>query len=1018
MSEGNRSRLLRGTALGLAMGCATLAAPVIALAQSTPPVDSSVLTDEQKAAQKAGSNEVEALTIVGSRIRRDNFNSPSPVEVITHEETTLAGFNSTTDALQGTAVTGGTAQINNAFGGYVTNGGPGANTVGLRGLGATRTLILLNGRRIAPAGTRGAVGAADLNVLPNAIIDHIEILKDGASSIYGSDAVAGVINIITKQNINYLEMEGQLNVTRSGGKEGRVSVVGGFTGDRWHISGSFDYYQRDSLLLGQRAWSSCGNDYFHDNTTGLSTDFVDPKTGQAKCFPITGTGSNGVTVNTLGTGRRPGVPAVGSTGTTFTRWRPNPLVTTGLVGYEGIGGANTLQVRDTFDPRMLNETLVSPAKTYTVYLQGSYDLHALGNAEAYFEFLGNRRTSNQTGFRQLSLDYTVGSPLLPADLQTSQIQSAPTLITTGPLGVRAFIGFGNDRSSQNVQDYKITTGLRGDFFLPHWRYDATVSYSRSNGDYTFQSWLTNRLADSLNVAVAPAGFDPNLVNTTGFTCASNIGNPSHGCVPAPSLTTAIVGGQLPAKWVNYTFVPVTGTTIYSELDSTFNIDGPIFKLPYGDLKGAFGIEYRAARINDTPPIDSQTSNLYNLTSAAITRGADHVFEAYGELEAPILANLPLAHELTLNVSGRFTDYHSYGIGWTYKVSGIYSPTDWMSFRASYGTSYRAPALFEQFQGGTSGFLSATNDPCNNYQQKVLTSNLYKNCNAEINQPGGPDFQQTSGIQSVTQGGSAQGLHAETSTNFTVGLILQPKLPAAFGDISFAVDYYRITVNNSVDRFGAANILATCYNSLAFRSGGSYCNFIAARGANGQGQYSLTVFDSYTNIATSRVYGLDYTLRWVKDIGPGSLRINALITQYLDQSNKTSPLDPFIDANGSIGSPKYTGTLDATYSYHHWKLRYGLEWVASMNSYDLIFGPGVDRVDASPYTYDTPNYYLHQIAVQYTGDKWAATFGIRNLADKSPPPISSGYYNRVGLAPLYSGYDYLGRTFYINVNKRF
>jgi len=1016
MIEGNKARLLGGTALGVAIGIVTAVVPAVAAAQDTTnTAGEPAKPKDQKAA--ASNNEVEALTIVGSRIRRDNYNSPSPVEVITHEETTLAGFNSTTDALQGTAVTGGAAQINNAFGGYVTNGGQGANTLGLLGLGANRTLILLNGRRIAPAGTRGGVGSADLNVLPNAIVDHIEILKDGASSIYGSDAIAGVVNIITKQRIDYIDVEGQLNLTRSGGKRGRASIVAGHTADRWQVSGSFDYYQRDSLNIGQRDWARCGQQLFHDGN-GNSTDYVNPVTGQVKCFPTGLTGDQGVTINTLGTSGAAGVPAIGSTGSTFSRWRPNINVTTGLVGYEGIGGLNSLAVRDTFEPRMLNNNIISPEKDYNLFLQGSYDLHALGNGEAYFEFLWNRRDSSQVGYRQLSIDYTKGSLLIPSSLAFSTFQSTPTLITTGPVGVRAFVGFGNDLSQQNVDSYKATSGVRGDFFMPRWKYDFTVSFSHSDGSYTFESWLTDRMKDSLTVVNAPAGFNPALVNSTGQTCASNIANPAHGCVPAPFLTPAVISDQLPQAWVNYTFVPVTGDTLYSELDSTFNIDGPIFHLPYGDLKGAFGVEYRFARINDTPPLDSQTGNLYNLTSAALTRGADHVFETYGELEAPILANLPLAHELTLNVSGRFTDYHSYGVGWTYKVSGLWAPTTWASFRATYGTSYRAPALFEQFQGGTSGFLAQNIDPCNNYQLQSPSSNLYKNCASEglpgsVSEP----FTQTVSIQTVTQGGAAQGLKAETSDNLTVGLVLQPKLPSMFGDIQFAVDYYRIQVNNSVAQVGGQTLLNLCYNSLGFRAAGGYCSYVTARGANGQGQYSLEVFDSYTNIAIEKVKGLDYTLRWTKEIGPGKLRVNALVTQYLDQSQQLTPGSGFTQYNGSIDYPKYTGTLDATYTYHKWKLRYGLDWIASMNSYDLIFGEGLG-VNDTQWTYKTDNYFLHSIAVQYQGDKWEATVGIQNLTDRSPPQISAQYYDRVGTAPLYSGFDYYGRTFYINVNKRF
>jgi iron complex outermembrane receptor protein len=163
------------------------------------------------AAETEDAAELDEVTVVGSRIRRDTFNSPSPVTIVTREDSVSAGFASTTDVLQSSSLSSGASQINNAYGGFVTDGGPGANTLSLRGLGASRTLVLINGRRVAPAGTRGAIGSADLNVLPSAMVDRIEILKDGASSIYGSDAVAGVVNVITRKNAQGLTIEGQYN---------------------------------------------------------------------------------------------------------------------------------------------------------------------------------------------------------------------------------------------------------------------------------------------------------------------------------------------------------------------------------------------------------------------------------------------------------------------------------------------------------------------------------------------------------------------------------------------------------------------------------------------------------------------------------------------------------------------------------------------------------------------------------------------------------------------------------------
>ena len=144
-----------------------------------------------------------------------------------------------------------------------------------------------------------------------------------------------------------------------------------------------------------------------------------------------------------------------------------------------------------------------------------------------------------------------------------------------------------------------------------------------------------------------------------------------------------------------------------------------------------------------------------------------------------------------------------------------------------------------------------------------------------------------------------------------------------------------------------------------------------------------------------------------------------MTQYFEQSSRLFATDPFIDANGSLNTPKYTANFDATYTYRQWKLRYGLDWIAAMNSYSYsaVFDPPVNKNDV-PFVFDVPDYFLHQLSIQYTGGSWQATFGVRNLLNKEPPQISSGQYDRVGNAPLYSGYDYLGRTFFLDLSKTF
>src|SRR4051812_44856077 len=199
-----------------------------------------------------------AIVVTGSRIRRSTFTTPSPVTIVTREDRVLAGSSSTAEVLQSSTVTSGTAQINGAFLGFVSEGGPAASTVGLRGLSASRTLVLLNGRRLAPAGVGPQLISADLNVLPTAMVQRIEVLREGASSIYGSDAIAGVINIITDTSINGITIDGFADHPLIGnGDTMRGSVTAGRTFSRGHITASFEYSNDEGLRLGDRSDTRC-----------------------------------------------------------------------------------------------------------------------------------------------------------------------------------------------------------------------------------------------------------------------------------------------------------------------------------------------------------------------------------------------------------------------------------------------------------------------------------------------------------------------------------------------------------------------------------------------------------------------------------------------------------------------------------------------------------------------------------------------------------------------------------------
>ncbi|WP_230278945.1 TonB-dependent receptor domain-containing protein [Croceicoccus sp. Ery15] len=1014
-----RHRLFATSSLA---GIAVLAAavPNIAIAQTADPE-----TIEEEVSRSQADSGEGAIVVTGSRIRRDEFSAAEPITVITSKEMTQAGFNSTADALQSNSVTAGASQINNYYGGFVTDGGVGANTLGLRGLGPNRTLVLLNGRRLAPGGTRGSVLAADLNVLPNAIVDRIEVLEAGASSVYGSDAVAGVVNIITDNNLRGLQFEASGTLPEVGaGSSYRLAGSFGFEADRLSVIGSLEYFKRNPISRNDVDFFNCpiGGFLSGEGTAFGSGDYIDPATGEPACFSLD---NGGVTINTIGVSTRTSPDRLTGVLGSYNRLVPDASNTGPFTpGYTGVD----YYTRDTYDPEQEEEYLVTPAEILTGYLSANYELDALGNAEAYVEVLATRRKSSYYLYRQLALDYPIylnpdftptgrDNPLVPDQFKNSVIAFPNETTGDGYLGVRAFIGYGLTEGRQQVDYVRAGGGLRGDFFLPDWRYDFYAGKSWNDGTYELESFLIDRIAASLDV----------VENTDGsISCASAAINAN--CVAAPPLNADTVGGNLPQEYKDWILVNTVGQTRFRETTFAFNVDGPIFALPGGDAALAVGLEYRKQSINDTPDANSINGNLLGLTAATPTIGSDNVKEIYGELYLPLLADMPFAYELSINGSARYTDYDSYGSDTTYKIGGLWSPFRGVSFRGSYGTSYRAPALAEQFLGSTSGFISAGSDPCDsdgfpadpadyNTNQQIIAAN----CAAV-----GIDvatFTQNSGITVLRRGGAETGLSAETSTNWSVGAVVQPPLPSSVGSLSLSLDYFDIKVKNGVADLAGGTILNRCYSETNFDPNSGFCSFVD-RDAND----ILTVTSSYVNLATDIVKGFEFNGRYARDIGSGQLTLNAKVTKYTEQSSKLFPEEYLTDANGAYFAPDWVGSFDALYAIGKVTLRYGLDWIDGDKdatyeyyAFDETTGMVDEALEQSyrdNYKFDVKDYFTHTIsgAVAINEDL-ELTVGVRNLTDKMPPKVTAAV-TTIGNAPLYSGYDYVGRTFFANITAGF
>ncbi|QIL02637.1 TonB-dependent receptor [Sphingomonas sinipercae] len=931
-----------------------------------------------------------AIVVTGTRIGRTTFNSPDSITVVTRDRSTQAGFNSTAGVLQSVAITGGTAQVNDTYGGLVTDGGAGANTLSLRGLGATRSLVLLNGRRVSPAGSQGAVGSVDLNVLPNAIVDRMEVLNSGASSIYGSDAIAGVVNVITRNKINGLTLEGSSQFPEIGaGGSRRIAAVGGTSGSNWSVQGSVEWYKRDLLRLGDVPSLRCGQELYADGS-----DFIDPATGESKCFPID---EGGVSVNLIATGTFNGQSVVLAPGInpayngTCNRFRPNPLVTTGLLpGFECAGGGSiSLNIRDTSTSGTLNQSVVSGAEVLTGYLSGNLDTSVLGNATIYTEVLASRRKSRNTNELQLNIDYPINSPLIPANLVGHPVNSG--------LGLRVFASRGAQEFRQQVDFVKASIGMRGDLPFKDWAYDLYHSRAWSDAEYHIPAVLLDRLAQSSNVVSNGSG---------GFNCV----DPTGGCVAQPVFTPGLASGSFNGTaWYDYVTEDVVGTTKFREQLYVADINGSLFPIWGGDVKAALGIEYRKNAINDQPSPDAVALNLQNYAGGGPTVGSDSVYELYGEVQAPLLKDVPFAKLLSLEASYRYTHYKSYGGDTTYKIGALWRPSSFLSFRGSYGTSYRAPALFEQYIGGSEGFQPGQNDPCDQLQS-VTNFVVLQQCQAD----GLPaNFVQNGGIKVITVGGAESGLKAETSKNLTYGVVLQHNFGDAIGAFSFAADYFRTEVNNGVSQLSYTNILDECYENPQRLT----CYLIERGPYTGPGTGSLSVTSGYVNIATSLAKGIDFVANYTRRLGPGTLSLDGQAVRMLDRYDQTLPSDTIVQSVGLTANPKWAGTFDARYKVNNLSFLYGFDYIHGTDDAQYL-----EQFGYTPefYNFKVDDYMISRASVRFENRRYQFTLGVRNLFDKQPPKITTTnpLVNTQSNVPIQGGYDFLGRTFFMNARVNF
>ena len=971
---------------------------------------------------------IEEIVTTGSRIRKDAFTSSTQLDVIDVAEASIAGIANVGQLLQSNTVALGSPQVTSATSfQFVQNGGLGASTISLRGLGANRTLVLLNGRRAGPSGIKGGVSSFDLNVLPLAAIERVEILKDGASSIYGSDAVAGVVNIITrKEDGTTFDVFTSLP-TDSGGEEFRATGSWGKTFEGGNFRITADYNKREHLRRGDRDYFTCGNQYIFDQTTGERADIVDPRTGERACEDLTW---GHVWIYDYSSPSNIPGPRPASLLSQFSYDNENlgqfipgyaapttPGQLTSPAGFFPVAyDPLTDGITNDDHPFQNNESLNPQTELITIYAEGEYEL--TDSMTAYTEVLFNRRETESDGYRQY------WSYLYSGDFGFAELGSG---VPGGGSSLSADAGWFGDQwfsptaitdhndSSAEIDYARFVAGLQGSL-TENWDWDLSFQISSSDASYT-----DDRIyADSI--------FDNN------FATGSCVGTVSSSrvapCVDVPWFDPELLRGNISDDVRDFLFGVETGTTEYDQWSVEGFVTGEAYDLPAGPLSLAVGFHYREDEITDTPGLitfdpskpPGEENNSWLDDAAGITTGEDSTVALFAEFDVPLIADKPGIENLTLNASARYTDVDSFGDDTTWKAGLNWQIVPSLRFRANQGTSFRAPALFELFLADQTSSISQRSDPCRNYEQNfidgVISPNTHANCAADpANLP--PDYTGGTVTPTVFTGGGAGVLEAETSDSTMVGFIWQP----AFADLSISIDYFDIEVKNEVDQIGGAQIIASCYESdfgFAFGNTEPLCALFDRTGIN----FGIdNVKDSFINIASQKNRGFDFQARYSTDLPWGDLTIELDATKQIEDIQALFE-DTSQDFNGLVGDPEWVGETRVTLLRDNWTFFWGANFIGSSSNEEEF---GRNFVTYRGVTYDavlgTEDIWYHAFSVAYDMDNGLRILGgVANAFDQEPPQLTrvqtSGEFSMVGNSLLVSQYDPLGRRFFLNLTMTF
>lgn len=969
--------------------------------------------------QSGSAQSLGTVMVTGSRIMRTDVETAQPVLRISREDIEHSGVKTLGGLLQ--RITSAGSSVNSLVNNSTANrtSGLGHTFIDLRYMGAQRVLVLVNGRRWTP----NLKGKVDLKSIPTAIIDHIEVLQNGASALYGSDAIAGVINIITRKNYNgavanayygqYWEGSNHSGNTQS------YDFTIGKSSDQSSLLVSASYFQQDPIWAYERPYSSVPY-VGTGNTRGSSStpqgrfrfyapsegDFSDPNNGPAAFTGLTS--AQCPTANIAGKGDPDQyVPAcdltikTGTNGTSPSDFKPF-----------------TPEDRYNFAP---DNYLLSPFEQTSLYLQGDYAF------TPNVSFFASGVYTNRHTQQKLAPGFAGFSPCASANCQSVNVPEGQKynpfpfdLNTNKPgagLDIPNVIGvsrraseYGNRIFDENVDFYQFTGGLQGNFSLgsTFWNWDASYVYGKVN-----EIDVTHGVTESLHQQASLGGPDR---------CGPGTAAPS--CVPLN-----IFGGQgangegtITPEMINYlTVVPQDHVVNHMRVYEANLNSSNLAMLPAGGLGVAVGYQHRERDGHYQPDALSLFDSQLTGGTLQVTDGRYSVDSFYGEVNVPILANIPGAYNLNLDLASRRSDYSTFGSTTDSRAAVKWKPMRELLIRASWSQGFRAPNIFDLASGLVSSTPTAV-DPCNNYAGPGVNPAVAQRCAAQ----GVPSSYVQANSQLGTVIGSNPDLQPETSISQTAGFVYSPEWAQG---LSITFDYYKIELSDAIQSIGDQNILDGCY------IGGltALCDKIQR---TRQGTI-FRIYNQSTNIGGILTEGIDASFEYrlpVTSVGQFTVSANVTkVNTYQETLPSFTGGAPQVnelvgkERGGLVyptGVPEYKGLGELDWAYGNWNAMLRMHYISDLverctdffddtpNSFTnlgLCSMPNFEDNSLSKNHIGSVTWYDAQVSYMFPGPNIRLTFGVNNLFDKQPPRSTVAFANSFDptfYTPLIGRFPYL------------